>query len=77
MWTLAPLNDQAAEGQEPRLITSVKQSHRAIVSDLCLDPRRAERLNDTPEKADGSDRDMARQIGADYVEARNEEAAGN
>lgn len=63
--------------KDMRVLRHVGSDHRAIVSDLCLDPRRAERLNDTPEKADGSDRDMARQIGADYVEARNEEAAGN
>lgn len=63
--------------KDMRVLRDAGSDHRAIVSDLCLDPARAERLNDEPEKADGDDRENMRDITTDYVEARNEKAAGN
>lgn len=63
--------------KDMRVLRHIGSDHRAVVSDLCLDPTRAERLNDTPETTDRIDRAMARQIGEDYVEARQEKAAGD
>lgn len=63
--------------KDMRVLRDVGSDHRAIVSDLCLDPSRAKALNDTPEKADAGDREDARDISEDYVEARQEKAAGN
>ena len=61
--------------KDMRVLRDVGSDHRAIVSDLCLDPARARALNDTPEKADSDDREDAQDISADYVEARQEKAA--
>ncbi|KPF64004.1 endonuclease/exonuclease/phosphatase family protein [Porphyrobacter sp. AAP60] len=63
--------------KDMRVLRDIGSDHRAIVSDLCLDPDRAERLNDEPEAADRSDRANARDIAEDYVEARKDKAAGN
>ncbi len=63
--------------KDMRVMGDVGSDHRAIVSDLCLDPSRAKAVNDTPEKADAGDREDAQDISQDYVEARQEKAAGN
>jgi endonuclease/exonuclease/phosphatase (EEP) superfamily protein YafD len=63
--------------KDMRVLHDVGSDHRAIVSDLCLDRKRARALNDTPEGADSGDGEDARDIAKDYVEDRQEKAAGN
>ena len=63
--------------KDMRVLRDVGSDHRAIVIDLCLDRNRARALNDTPERADSGDREDARDIAKDYVEDRQEKAAGN
>lgn len=62
--------------RDMRVLRDVGSDHRAIVSDLCLDPSRARQMNDTPESADSDDRADARDIAEDYIEDRREKAAG-
>ncbi len=63
--------------KDMRVLRNVGSDHRAIASDLCLDPKRAKAVNDTPERADSADREDAKDITEDYVEDRQKKAAGN
>lgn len=62
--------------KDMNVLPDVGSDHRAIVSDLCLDPARADKINAAPEQADSQDRANKRDIAEDYVEDRKDKAAG-
>lgn len=79
IWLAWPLDHVFVSEQfllgDMRVLPNVGSDHRAIVSDLCLDPARARTLNDTPERADSADHEDAQDITTDYIESQQEKAA--
>lgn len=60
-----------------RVLPDVGSDHRAIISRVCLDPRRGDLLNESPDTPDGSDRQDMREIIGDYRDDKREEAASD